>query len=216
MPEGIRRVNVADCVDFLAAEIDRSGFDSTILVGHSIGGLLLPGAASRRALKVRHLVFVAASVPPEGGRAIDVLPLGDRLLNRLALVMQKLGVSPPREALERMIREHFCNASSEDVLREVLSHPVLHEPACLAFERVSRRGMPPVPRTYLRLLADGTASVETQDRMAANLGEAAVRSVDADHMVMLSQPEALARLLNDVAASVVGAGAPAATGRGEG
>ena len=53
-----------------------------------------------------------------------------------------------------------------------------------------------LPRTYVRLLQDASLTVATQDQMIANLGGAEVVDLDAGHMAMISQPAALASLLN--------------------
>jgi hypothetical protein len=57
-------------------------------------------------------------------------------------------------------------------------------------------GIGSVPRTYVRLLQDRSLTLETQDRMIANLEPCDVVDLDAGHMAMITQPEALAALLN--------------------
>ena len=53
-----------------------------------------------------------------------------------------------------------------------------------------------LPRTYVRLRRDASLTLEAQDRMIANLGGADVVDLDAAHLAMISQPVALAAILN--------------------
>ena len=59
-----------------------------------------------------------------------------------------------------------------------------------------------VPTTYVKLLQDQSVPPEMQDKMIRNLGAPNVVVIDAGHNVMISQPEALARFLNEIAKEV--------------
>jgi hypothetical protein len=70
------------------------------------------------------------------------------------------------------------------------------------FEPVDLSGLEAdVPRTYVRLLRDGSLSVATQGQMIANLGDVDVVDLDAGHMAMISHPRELAALLAGIAAT---------------
>jgi hypothetical protein len=149
---------------------------------------------------VAHLVFIAANIPPEGKCALDVLPFLPRLMNRLAIELQSLGFSMPRGQMEHVIRNTLCNDMDEESLQWVLSHDINPEPRALAFERVSRTRMPDVPRTFIKLLQDRTLSLEDQEQMIKNLGGANVLTLDTGHTAMVSRPQELVQLLNQIAA----------------
>ena len=57
-----------------------------------------------------------------------------------------------------------------------------------------------VPMTYVKLMQDTILSPSLQDEIIATLGSAEVVELEAGHDAMVSQPEALAGLLNDLAA----------------
>ncbi len=56
-----------------------------------------------------------------------------------------------------------------------------------------------VAATYVKLLRDVVVPPALQDEVIANLGTVEVVELDAGHDAMVSQPEALARLINDIA-----------------
>jgi len=198
------RATVADCAAHLVRAIRAAGSVRLVVVGHSIGGLVAGVLPVAELPSVAHRVYIAASVPVAGKRALDDLPPGARILNRVAIHLQKRGVTTPAPTMEKMIRSRFCNASDESVIQEVLAHPVLREPPCLAFERIATTTASSGPSTYIRLLRDGTISPARQTFLAGRLGNPRVVSIEADHMVMLSRPRELADALNGVARMVVG------------
>jgi pimeloyl-ACP methyl ester carboxylesterase len=196
---GLDRATVGDCVAHLVRAVHAAGSARLVVVSHSIGGLVAGVLPVAELPTLAHRVYIAASVPVAGKRALDDLPPGARILNRVAIRLQRRGVTTPSLTIEKMIRSHFCNASDESVIKEVLRHPVLREPPCLAFERITTTTTAHGPSTYIRLLRDGTISPARQTILAGRLGNARVVSIEADHMVMLSRPRELANELNEVA-----------------
>lgn len=196
----LRKLTIADCAGFVRAAIEQAGFQRVILVGHSGAGIIIPEVATQLPGRVAHLVFIAANIPPEGKCALDVLSFWPRLMNHVAIELQNLGLSMPRKQVEQVIRNVLCNDMDEESLQWVLSHKVNPEPRALAFERVSRARLPDIPRTFIKLLQDRTLSLEGQEQMVKNLGGANVLAIDTGHTVMVSRPQELAQLLNQVAA----------------
>ena len=179
---------LADCVDHVVEQMRRSGHSSFIIVGHSGGGMLLPLVARRMPGKVKGLVFVSANIPRNGQNALQGLPFPIRLLNRIVVKKQASVDSTPARAQERAIRSMFCNTASDDVVDYILRQNLLSEPLCVINEKVDWTGVPDIPMTFVRLLKDKTASLQVQDRMAANLAVRDIVDIDSDHMVMLSHP----------------------------
>ena len=56
-----------------------------------------------------------------------------------------------------------------------------------------------MPRTWVRTLRDLIVAPDKQLRFAENVGDCPVVDLDAGHMCMVSQPEALAAILNPLA-----------------
>src|SRR6185312_7446896 len=63
-PGDLRELTLADFVDSLAGAIESAGLEDIVIVGHSIGGMTLPGVAARLgAARVREMIFAAAFLP---------------------------------------------------------------------------------------------------------------------------------------------------------
>jgi pimeloyl-ACP methyl ester carboxylesterase len=193
------RATLSDCAAHVARAIDGAGARDAILVAHSGAGVIAP-YVQKHTRAVRHIVFISANIPPEGGSALSGLPFAIRLMNAVAIRMNRKPIAA--RSHEKMMREHFLNASPEDVVELMLSQDIRPEPPCGAFERVRREGMPKVPGTFIKCLRDGTLSQEGLDRMIANYGGMETMEIDADHMVMLSRPRELADALNGIAERV--------------
>ncbi|MBN2511265.1 MAG: alpha/beta hydrolase [Spirochaetales bacterium] len=191
-----KTVSVLDCARYLCRLIDDAGFTSVILVGHSGSGILLPDIIRIIPDKIIHTVYISASIPGEGESALDMLPFFPRILNHIGFLMMGVRKVTETSPNEKMTRKYFCNDCNEETVRFFLEHGVRTEPRALAYNKVSRKNVPEVSATFIRLLKDKCASLALQDRMIRNLGHCNVVDIDAGHMVMLSQPDELARRLN--------------------
>jgi len=195
-PRDLATVTVADFVDSVAEYIIERDLSDVTLVGHSMAGLTLPGVAEVVPTRIRRLVFVSCVVPPPGTPLLEVLGelsphakevaerIGDRMLDGHGVMHRDLAGAM------------FCNDMDEDLVASTLARQVpeavgvLSEPSDLTGLRR------PIPRTYIRLLQDAAISLEVQNRMIDNLGDAQVLDLDAAHMAMISRPKELAELIN--------------------
>ena len=60
-------MTIADYVGSLVGDIESAGVDDIVIVGHSMGGMPLPGVVTKLgAARVRETIFAAAFLPPEG------------------------------------------------------------------------------------------------------------------------------------------------------
>jgi pimeloyl-ACP methyl ester carboxylesterase len=68
-PGDLREMTIADYVDSLVGDIESAGLDEIVIVGHSLGAMMLPGVVTRLgAARVREMIFAAAFLPPGAGR----------------------------------------------------------------------------------------------------------------------------------------------------
>jgi pimeloyl-ACP methyl ester carboxylesterase len=197
-PGDLATLGVGDFVDSVVEAIVRRDLTEVTLVGHSLAGVTLPGVAEKVPDRLRRLVFISCAVPPQGTSVGEVL---GTFSPNAALVAERLGekIVDSRGALHPdLATAMFCSdmddAQTSSTLARMVpeSANVIAEPADLTGLRH------PVPRTYVRLTLDAVLSLETQDRMIANLGEAEVVDLRAAHMAMISAPADLARILNDL------------------
>ena len=64
-PGDLRTVTIADWVDSAVADIEDAGFDDIVIVAHSLGGVSVPGVATKLgSSRVREMVFASAFIPP--------------------------------------------------------------------------------------------------------------------------------------------------------
>jgi len=184
-------LHLADFAAAVLAAADAAPADRFVLVGHSLAGLTLIEVARTAPARVAHLVFVSALVPPEGRNAVDALP--PEMLERVANGLD-----------EDAIRYMFCNDMNEAQAAFVLDH-VGGEVMNVMVEPVTCDGLPAtMPITYVRLARDQGLIPAAQDASIARLRELAPVSVvelDTGHNVMISDPPALAVVLDEVAAA---------------
>jgi len=193
-PAPLEEIEVDDWVDAVVETIAELESDRIVLVGHSLAGMTLPPVADRVSERLERMIYVSCSVPAEGRTVMDMLsaeiaPLAEE--NRKNQVASVL--------LEEIARSMFCSDMNSEQARFVLDRLVpeawspMLEPSRLAG---LERG---VVATYVKLLRDVVVPPALQDEVIANLGTVEVVEFDAGHDTMVSQPEALARLINDIA-----------------
>lgn len=195
-PSPLESVTLQDFEDAVIEEVEAQGEGPVILVGHSLAGITLPRVAERIPDRLAHLVFIACTVPDEG-----VAVLNDLSPDVELLASQNLEHPVAMTLPDEIARSMFCNDMDEEQTRFVLSHlsaeawQPMQTPSRLAG---LRQGL---PATYLKLLRDQSVPPELQDKMIANVGQPRVIEMDAGHNAMVSQPEALARILNEIAST---------------
>jgi pimeloyl-ACP methyl ester carboxylesterase len=184
-----RRVTVADCVDAVLEDADKAGFQRFALVGHSMGGLTITETANRAPDRVARLVYVAAlALAP--GQTIFGLFAGDAA----PVVEDPTGVQTPPD--EATVRGMFAGDVPVDRFHGHYQQ-LVPEPIGLFIETVTGYDSG-VPATYVRCTRDATVDAARVDQMLAHLQPDEVVDLDADHDVMLSQPELLADHLDRI------------------
>jgi pimeloyl-ACP methyl ester carboxylesterase len=200
-----RRYNPADLtlgtLDRSAAsaadDVEAASLASVVLVGHSSGGLILPTLASRLGDRVRHLVFVAGLIAPDGGQVATAVAgdgPADLVDQRRDLLRQYSGSTfgaflpgeePAPTAFTRLDDERTVGAI---------------ESLNLMYQTVSWNGVKPsLPRTFVRCLRDAIQPRSLQAQLIAGSGADEVLDLDCDHTPALSAPDELAAVLDAVA-----------------
>jgi pimeloyl-ACP methyl ester carboxylesterase len=207
-PPELLTVGLDDFASSVIADVDAAGIDRFVLVGHSMGGLTIPEVARRIPERVEHLVFVSCLVPPDGGSVVDALPEEHRDPVRQAVAEAVAGDAGAvmGQFDDDTTRRMFCNDMDDEQTAFVLAHTGLEAPLAFA-DPVTRVGIPPdLPKTYVRIARDQALAPADQERAIVALRDSpggALDLVDLDtgHDVMISAPETLARVLNEIAAS---------------
>ena len=192
-PADLGEVTLADNV---AATIEDLGdTDDVVMVAHSVGGITAAHVLNEARDRIRHVVLVSATIPPHASAVIDHIDPDVR-----ASVMEGSGGGVFRID-DATCREILCNDLDDEQSAWALTGRVdettsiLAEPVDLTAIRSDV-----VPVTYIRLLQDHTLPLEQQDAAIEALGSPEVIDLDSGHMAMISRPEQLAAILNDLAA----------------
>ena len=200
-PADLGSVTRQDWIDAVADDIAAAGLDEVVLVGHSSGGYVIPGVAATRPERIRHLVFVAATVPGEGRRPVDYLKpklmelaLAGEAAMRAGAAGRTLGGLRPGEPPIDTDLEIVENSG-----RMGLEAP---DPL---FEPFTWAGVPAAtPRTFVRCLQDRVVTPDLVDRMVHDMGGVDVVDLDAGHEVASEAPSELAALLDRIAGGLDG------------
>lgn len=193
-PADLVSITVDDWVSSLVDEIAATPFGRVVLVGHSLAGIVLPGAAARIPERLAHLVFVSCSIPAEGKAIADTIPPGLR-----AYLHRRFRGGAPVSLPAGIAKRMFCNGMDPAATAEVLGQ-LCAEPPEVFRHAVSRKDLPgDIARTYVMLLRDRALPVSNQRRQIAHLGSCDVLAVDAPHDAFVSHPRPLAAILNGVA-----------------
>ena len=191
-PGDLREMTIADYVDSLVGDIESAGLGDIVVVGHSMGGMMLPGVVTKLgAARVREMIFAAAFLPPEGTSIVDGSPW---VIARVARHRAKKNVPGPTP--KWMARFVFMNGVPSE-RRRFMTGKLYAESLRILTEKVSRRGMPDdIPRTWILTRRDRALAPKVQRKYIGALG--GVRTlieIDTCHMVMVSEPERLAGVL---------------------
>jgi pimeloyl-ACP methyl ester carboxylesterase len=164
-----------------------------IAVGHSYGGAVISSAA-RHAKNVVGLVFVAAFAPEEGERLGEVTATSKDAILGSALAPRPYPADGGDAAVEFAIDPaKFHDAFAADLPEEqsAIMAATQRPVAELAFsEPAGAPAWKHVPSWAVVATADKAAGADITRSMAERAG-ATITEVDASHVVMVSQPEAV-------------------------
>jgi len=174
-----------------------------VLVGHSMGGMVITQAAARSPEDVDRLVYVAAFLPQDGQSLIDLTQLPEAAGDSVQANLVVDGDPPIATFPPEAVREALCHCADDEAaawsasIRGVqpiapFTHPVaLGGPDADAFDAL--------PRAYVTCLQDRAIKPALQRRFIETAGCDPVIEIDTDHSVWASRPDELAAALNQLA-----------------
>ena len=183
--------HITDVVNLL----EYNDLSNIILVGHSYGGMVITGVADRAAARIATLVYLDAAHPRDGESLADVAPLqmemvysGAGTVDGVELVMwpmqgmaQFLGVTDPADIAwtDSKLTPHPWKCFSQKL-------HLLHGDAA---------------RRPARININCTASLaySPEEARARQLDGARNLEIDTGHDLMITEPQAVARMLLEIA-----------------
>jgi pimeloyl-ACP methyl ester carboxylesterase len=172
-----------------------------ILVGHSMGGMVITHVAEKVPSKISKLVYLGAFLPASGQALADLA---------FADPDSKLGPSliPSADQLtldvaQNQLTDLFIKDGSMTEKERVLAN-YRAEPAIPFTNKVTltKDGFGAVEKVYVRTLNDSVISPSLQNRMIAGAGITSIYELPTSHSPFLAQPHAVAEILLEVGKQV--------------
>lgn len=165
-----------------------------ILVGHSMGGMVITSVAEKIPSRISKLVYIGAFLPASG-QALADLAMSDpdsKLGPSLVPSADQLTLDVKKEDLVSL----FINDGSPAVKERVLGN-YRAEPAIPFSNKVTltAENFGAVEKVYIKTLQDRVISPGLQDRMIAGTGIKTIYQLNTSHSPFLSQPHAVSDLL---------------------
>lgn len=168
--------------------------ERVILVGHSMGGIVITQAAERCPSKIKKLVYLAAIL----------LGNGSSMPEEESLVKSNLFISEDQSCFalkEDMIRPAFyadCSDAEVEWAKSKLTPQPLKPLDQSATTITTKKNYGSIPRVYIECLHDKAITPATQKKLYSDMPCEQVISMATDHSPFLSAPKSLAQHLSSL------------------
>ena len=160
--------------------------EPVLLVGHSMGGIVISEAAERLPQMIKTLVYVSAYLLSDGQSIMQIVQ-EDENLSKLAsyLISDGTVCTLQPDKIRETFYGHCTGSDAEWAASLLVPQPLapFATPVHVTRERFGR-----IPRVYIRCLQDRTVPPSAQERMLAANPCQRVVSIDTDHSPFLSKP----------------------------
>ena len=165
-----------------------------ILVGHSMGGIVISQVAERRPADIVQLAYVAAYVPANGQSLLDLAYMDhDSQLGKHLQQREDGTLDVAADAFPSV----FC-ADCDDAARAALIAGYRAEPAAPLAQKVTLgAAFAKLPKIYLRTTQDLAVSPALQTQMIATTPMERTIDLPTSHVPLLSAPSRVAAALLD-------------------
>jgi pimeloyl-ACP methyl ester carboxylesterase len=165
-----------------------------VLVGHSMGGMVITAAADAAPERVSRLVYVCAFLPQDGESLVSLAtrPEGASSLLQQIPSADGLSVSVTPESARLAFYGECSVADAARAVARLTPQPL--QPA-LAPLKLSNAQAARLQRVYVECTQDRAISIELQRFMVKRAAGVRLESLPADHSPFLSMPAGLLPLL---------------------
>jgi len=184
-------VTLSTYVNDVVSYIDAHKLRDVILVGHSMGGVVISKVAEEIPEKLSHLVYIAAVVLEDGGSLLDGIAPERAALYRQAVESEEKVVDL---SLEQRRELHFTDLEGEQ--KEFYLRQMTPQPAVPFAERVSLKkfyGLN-IPKTYILGTKDQSITPDRARVFARRIGCQPIE-INGGHDLMVSRAQELAEVL---------------------
>lgn len=168
-----------------------------ILVGHSLGGMVISAVAEQIPTKIEKLVYVAAYLPTSGQSLKNLSDMDTA--SQLPMNLIFTGgptVDVKQDQIVNVFIQDGTPAIQNLVLQNYRAEPItpLNNPVTLTPANFGT-----VEKVYIKTLQDRAVSIALQDIMAANTNVKTIYKLNTSHSPFLSKPDSLSILLAQIA-----------------
>jgi pimeloyl-ACP methyl ester carboxylesterase len=190
----LEHLQPSDVARELIAEIEAAELKNIVLVGHSLGGNVMPALTDLGADLFHYLIYVSCSIPQHGQTVIELMGNGLHGSddNEVGWPVDRKTASP----LERY-GAMYCNDMSEEQKAAFISNhegdvwPMSYfDSKHFDFETIGK-----IPATYVICLADGSLPIAWQKKFAERFRVERHVYIHAGHQAMITRPHALAEII---------------------
>ena len=175
--------------------IEFEDLHEVILVGHSMGGVIIPRVAERVPSRMLQVVWLAAVVTNDGESLLDAVPQSPWIARAVTIGADGTAHTDPNLILDANIHDGTPEdrAFVRDRHLPYPPHALTERGRLTAFLALA------IPTTYLIASDDRTIEPPVAARFASRLPGAAVGQVPGGHDCMITQPVAVAAALSSIA-----------------
>ncbi len=169
-----------------------------ILVGHSMGGMVVSAVAEKIPFKINKLVYIGAFVPADNQSLLELSMMDKQSLLGASLIpsQDQLTLDVKKENLVNI----FCQDATKDE-QEMVMKNYRAEPAIPFTNKVhvSDANFGSVDKYYILTTQDHAVGADLQDQMikAANITN--IYTLNSSHCPFISQPKEVTKLLIKIA-----------------
>ncbi len=165
-----------------------------ILVGHSMGGVVITAVAEKLPSRIEKLVYIGAFLPANGQSLMDLAMTDAQSILGPNLIPSKDQLT--LDVKQDKIIDIFCQDASADVQKEVLAKFKV-EPAIPFGNKVTLTdaNFGAVMKYYIYTAQDHAVGPDLQKRMVTAAKITKTYSVDTGHSPFLSKPDQVTALL---------------------
>jgi len=170
---------------------------NVILVGHSMGGMVITGVAEKIPSKIRKLVYVGAFLPSSGQALSDLASLDpdSKLGPLLVPSADQLTLDVQHDSLTYLFINDGTDSDKQRVLDNYRAEPAIPFTGKVT---LTKENFGTVDKVYIKTLQDIVITPGFQDRMISAAGIKKVYGINTSHSPFLAQPKLLSDLLVEI------------------
>jgi len=187
------KLSLKDYVDEAMNQIEGFEPKKIILVGHSIGGVVMMQLTQLLGKRVAGVIGVGATVPLPGESFLSCLPQPQRTV--MSLIMRMAGTAVPESSIRKSLCSDLTNEQADKIIKSFT-------PEARALYTTGISGKPYAGKAqYVVLTDDREFTADFQRSMAARLN-ANTTEIHGGHLSMISHADEVAKAVTDFAAGL--------------